>query len=160
HAPLDTGVRRYDGVCWFGDKQPRTRHPGGSRGPWQQALSKRLWIPAFAGMTEFGFLFWRTGGSSAVASAEGLRHPGGSRGPWQQAPSMRPWIPAFAGMTEFVGSGIRSHERVTPAEAGVQGNKHRACAPGYRLSPVSRSSVFCLGKPAAQTRVTPAEAGV
>ena len=31
----------------------RSRHPGESRDPGQHAPSKRLWIPAFAGMTEF-----------------------------------------------------------------------------------------------------------
>jgi hypothetical protein len=32
------------------------RHPGESRDPGQAVQSKRLWIPAFAGMTELALL--------------------------------------------------------------------------------------------------------
>ncbi len=111
---------------------PHARHPGGSRGPGQHAPSMRPWIPAFAGMTEFGFsVLGNQQRGSAVTSAEGGRHPGASRGPEQRAPSKRPWIPAFAGMTEFGFLFLGNHPRSSVVrsrrpQAAVQGNKRRA----------------------------------
>jgi hypothetical protein len=48
-------------------------------------------------------------------------------------------------MMEFVGSGIRSHERVTPAQAGVQGQQateQAALDTGFRRYDEIRLSVL------------------
>ena len=52
------------------DNSPESRHPGESRDPGQPARSERLWIPAFAGMTDL------TG--YPLRSCEGGGHPKGA----------------------------------------------------------------------------------
>jgi hypothetical protein len=125
---------------------------------------RRLWIPAFAGMTGYGgeeeiggdsLLRTRRRAVLAVLATAHFRHPREGGDPGDGAgPCRRPWIPAFAGMTGYGGEEEASEasllRRRRPAVLAVPAAVHirhpgESRGPGARAMtlPKALDSGFC-----------------